>query len=152
MIISEYVEGTSNNKALEFYNPTANTLDLSAYTVELYANGATKATNTQKLTGSLAPGAVLVLVNGSAVPELKARGTVSSVTNFNGDDAIVLKKSGVVIDSFGQVGVQSMWGADVTLRRKSGIVSGDSNPNDPFSAATEWDSFPVDTFDGLGSR
>ena len=152
LMISEYVEGTSNNKALEFYNPTANTLDLSAYTVELYANGATKATNTQKLTGSLAPGAVLVLVNGSAIPGLKAKGTVSSVTNFNGDDAIVLKKSGVVIDSFGQVGVQSMWGADVTLRRKSGIVSGDSNPNDPFSAATEWDSFPVDTFDGLGSR
>ena len=33
LIISEYVEGWSNNKALEIYNPTPNTIDLSQYIV-----------------------------------------------------------------------------------------------------------------------
>lgn len=46
-------------------------------------------------------GVVLVLVNGFVVFEFKVRGIVSSVINFNGDDVIVLKKSGVVIDLFG---------------------------------------------------
>ena len=36
---SEYVEGFDNNKALEIYNPTANAIDLSEYSISRYANG-----------------------------------------------------------------------------------------------------------------
>lgn len=45
LIISEYVEGSGNNKALELYNGTGKTLDLAAYTIELYMNGATSKPN-----------------------------------------------------------------------------------------------------------
>lgn len=152
LIFSEYVEGSSNNKALEIYNPTANAIDLSAYTIELYANGGTAPNNKLALSGTLAPGATKVFVNGSAVADLKAKGTVSSITNFNGDDALLLKKNGTVVDSFGTVGVAVKWGENVTLRRKASIVAGDIDSSDSFSAANEWDSFPIDTFDGLGSR
>ena len=31
LFISEYVEGSRNNKALEIYNPTGSTIDLSQY-------------------------------------------------------------------------------------------------------------------------
>ncbi len=31
LIISEYIEGTGNNKGLEFFNPTEESIDLSAY-------------------------------------------------------------------------------------------------------------------------
>ena len=54
------------------------------------------------------------------VMTIKSKGQLENTTviNFNGDDAIVLKKSGEVIDSFGQVGARSNWGTDVTLVRK----------------------------------
>ena len=43
LFISEYVEGWSNNKALEIYNPTDEAIDLSAYMVIRYSNGSTSA-------------------------------------------------------------------------------------------------------------
>lgn len=37
-IISEYIEGSSFNKAIELYNGTNTTIDLSQYKLVLYAN------------------------------------------------------------------------------------------------------------------
>ena len=39
LFISEYVEGTRNNKALEIYNPGTTTIDLSNYRVTRWQNG-----------------------------------------------------------------------------------------------------------------
>ena len=50
LFISEYVEGWSNNKALEIYNPTSQSIDLSSYSISRYANGGTTPSTTQ-LTG-----------------------------------------------------------------------------------------------------
>lgn len=163
LFFSEYVEGSSNNKAIEIYNPTPATVDLSLYTVKLFANGAaaTAPTNTLPLTGMLAPGAVLVLANASAVAAAKPPGTItSSVANFNGDDALTLEKSGVIIDRFGQVGTDpgTAWTGggvstlDQTLRRKPGITAGDVDAGNPFDPSAQWDSFPIDTFSGLGAH
>ena len=43
LFISEYVEGSSNNKAIEFYNGTASAIDLAAgsYVFQTYSNGGT---------------------------------------------------------------------------------------------------------------
>ena len=38
IFISEYIEGWSNNKALELYNPTNAAVDLSDYRLERYSN------------------------------------------------------------------------------------------------------------------
>lgn len=164
LFFSEYVEGTSNNKALEIFNPTANAIDLSIYRVKLYANGAVVPTSTQNLSGSIAAGSTLTLVHASLTPSAVVIGTklVSSVTNFNGNDAVTLEKNGNVIDSFGQVGFNpgTAWtsGAvstlNMTLRRKSGIEQGSIPPNAPgiWDVSLEWVAFPVDTFDGLGIR
>ncbi len=72
LIISEYVEGSGNNKALEFYNSGSQVLDLSAYRVEIYFNGASAAGRSIDLSGSLAPGKTFVLANGVADPALLA--------------------------------------------------------------------------------
>ena len=40
LFFSEYIEGSSFNKALEIYNGTGAAVDLSTYSVELYSNGA----------------------------------------------------------------------------------------------------------------
>lgn len=162
LLISEYVEGSSYNKAIELYNGTGQSIDLSTYSLELYANGAATASQTLKLSGTLENGQTYVIYNGAAVEDLKSKGNLnnSTVINFNGDDALVLKKAGTIIDSFGQVGVDpgTAWGTgdtttlDHTLIRKSSIITGDTNPNDAFDPAIEWIAQPKDTFTFLGSH
>jgi hypothetical protein len=39
MFISKYVEGYTNNRAVEIYNPTSQAIDLSAYTIGRFSNG-----------------------------------------------------------------------------------------------------------------
>jgi hypothetical protein len=149
LIISQYVEGSSYNKYIELYNATSETINLSEYTLELYSNGATSASQSITLSGTLDPGAVIVLGQTATLynPDLLN----STVINFNGDDDLVLKHNGVIIDSFGQIGVREEIAKDVTLIRKSGITSGDTNPYDAYDL-NEWDSYPIDSIEGLGSH
>jgi uncharacterized protein len=161
LFFSEYIEGNSFNKALEIYNPTTQTVSLSSYAVKTYFNGGTTSNASLTLTGTLAPGAVLVLVNNSASATFKIAGSVTTtVATFNGDDAITLEKLGVVIDRFGQVGFDpgTAWTGgtistvDRTLRRLSSIKSGDNNATAVFDPSVQWVGFPIDTADGLGSH
>ncbi|MBP8107211.1 MAG: ExeM/NucH family extracellular endonuclease [Caldilineaceae bacterium] len=166
LFFSEYIEGSSNNKALEIYNGTgaAVALDGMDYTVEYYNNGASTPTNVYTLTGTIAFGDVLVLAANQAVPEVLAQADVAfafpSVTHFNGDDALVLKKAGTVIDSIGKVGERpsGQWGSgdastqDNTIVRKLTVAGGDTNPSDAYDPAGEWNGFAQDTFTYLGSH
>ena len=163
LFISEYIEGTSNNKAIEIYNGTGANITFSSgpYTIEVYTNGSATPTNTTTLTSAstVATGDVWVIANNAAnATILAAADQVTGNMNFNGDDAVVLKKNGVIIDVLGQIGFDpgTEWGtgvtstADNTIRRKVGICAGDTNGADAFDPATEYDGFAVDTFGGLG--
>ncbi|OZS78326.1 hypothetical protein CF394_06085 [Tetzosporium hominis] len=161
LIISEYIEGSSSNKAVEIYNGTGADINLSGYKMELYSNGATTATNTFNFEGMLADGATYVLYNSSATDTFKSsNGAPSAVANFNGDDALVLKNGDAVIDSLGQVGVDpgTEWAANEvttlnsTLVRKASIKAGDTNPTDAFDPSVEWDGFAIDTAEYLGTH
>ena len=150
LIISEYVEGSSFNKYIELYNPTAETLDLSEYTLETYFNGNTTASGNFALSGSLASGDVIVIGNSGAA--LVTSDLIdNSAINFNGNDVIVLRHNGTIIDSIGQIGVDSKYVEDMTIVRKSGITSGDTDPFDAYDLS-EWDQYPIDTATYLGSH
>ncbi|MCT7982955.1 DUF4347 domain-containing protein, partial [Laspinema sp. A4] len=159
LFISEYVEGSSNDKALEFYNGTGSAIDLAAggYSVQMYFNGNATATTTITLNGTVAHGSTFVLADSGANFAAIANQTNGSPW-YNGNDAIVLRKSGIVIDSIGQIGVNpdAAWsGGGVstlnrTLRRKITITTGDTNPGNTFDPSLEWIGFPIDTFSGLG--
>ena len=79
---------------------------------------------------------------------------------YNGDDAVVLRKNGVVIDAIGQVGFDpgAEWGTglvstvDNTLRRISTVCQGDPIASDAFDPALQWDGFAQDTVSGLGAH
>ncbi|ELK4802964.1 ExeM/NucH family extracellular endonuclease [Pseudomonas aeruginosa] len=162
LIISEYVEGSGNNKALEFYNSGSQVLDLSAYRVEFYFNGASAAGRSIDLSGSLAPGKTFVLANGVADPALLALASQRVEGSwFNGNDAVLLRRrGGEILDSLGQVGVNpgTTWGSgdvqtlDRSLVRKAGIRDGDSDPSDAFDPAAQWLGYPRDTFANLGQH
>lgn len=156
LFISEYVEGSSFNKAVEIYNGTGASVDLASYALAQYSNGLTTASVTLNLTGTLADGEVLVIAHASADPAILAQADLTTGAGlFNGDDALVLTRAGAVIDSFGQVGFDpgTEWpggGVDDTLRRT--VCVGDTDPSNAFDAAVGWQSFPVNTFDGLGAH
>ena len=162
VVFTEYVEGSSNNKALEISNLGQQTVDLSQqnYQLILYSNGSTSPSATQALTGTLAPRQSLVLYHANADSSFRTPGGLSSaVINFNGDDAIILKQGQQVVDSFGKLGQDpgSAWTSgsfstkDRTLRLKSGITTGDTVTNDSFPGASHnWQSFAKNTHDGLG--
>lgn len=163
LIFSEYIEGSSNNKALEIYNPTAGTVTLSDFVVRLYSNGTLNPTSSQSLTGTLAPGGFVILVNSSATTTLLTTpgAIASSVTNFNGDDAVTIERvAGGVVDRIGYAGVDpgTEWvGSGVstlnrTIRRKITITVGETAACTAFDPSVQWDGFAQDTFNGLGSR
>lgn len=163
LFISEYIEGTSNNKALEIYNGTGSTVDLASggYNIQMYFNGQLTAGLTINLTGIVSDGDVYVLSHSSAVSTILAQADQTNGSGwYNGDDAVVLRKGNVVIDSIGQVGFDpgTEWGtsltstADNSLSRKSSILSGDTNSADLFDPSQEWNGYALNTFSGLGSH
>ncbi len=163
LFFTEYIEGSSNNKALEIYNDTGAAIDLGAgsYTVQMFFNGSASAGLTINLTGSVANGDVFVLAHSSANATILAQADQTNGSGwYNGDDAVILRKGAVVIDAIGQAGFDpgNEWGTglvstwDNTLRRKSTVCQGDSNATDAFDPALEWDGYATDTFDGLGAH
>jgi len=163
LLISEVVEGSSNNKAVEIYNGTGAAVDLAAggYSLAYYFNGSTTAATTIALTGSVASGDVFVVAQSLASAAVLATADqTSSASWYNGDDAIVLTKSGTALDVVGQVGVDpgTEWGtglvstADNTLRRQADVCAGDPVGADAFDPSVEWDGFATDSFDGLGAH
>jgi len=153
LIISEYIEGSSSNKALEIFNPTGATVDLSGYQLKLYSNGGTAANTTYSMTGTLAANDVIVIGNGNAAEPLKsALDVISGVANFNGDDYVELLKDGAVVDGIGTFGIRTNWGKDVTFVRKASVIEGDSNPNDSFDASIEWNQEAKDDFSFIGAH
>ena len=163
LFFSEYIEGSSNNKALEIYNPSGAAVNLATagYTVEMYFNGVTTVGFTATLAGTVPANGTFVLAPTNAnATILAAANQQAGASWFNGDDAVLLKKAGVIVDSIGQVGFDpgTEWGsglqstADNTIRRRSNVCTGDTNSTDAFSPAVEWDGFATDTFNGLGSH
>ncbi|MCC6412807.1 MAG: lamin tail domain-containing protein, partial [Saprospiraceae bacterium] len=164
LFISEYVEGSGNNKAIEIYNPTANPILLTGvYSLRMYFNGSITASTTIALTGTIAPYDVFVVADNDSDAAILAQTDQQSTASFyNGDDAIELfnGSTSMVVDVIGQVGFDpgTEWGtglvstADNTIRRKSTVQSGDMVGNNAFVPATEWDGFANNTFDGLGSH
>ena len=193
IFISEYVEGSGNDKALELYNPTSSPITLNGvYTIERHSNGASDAVNggTLNLVGVIVPGQAFVIVNGqltdqgtsspASSPALRAMadlldGVYPAPTYMNGNDAILLKKNGVIIDIFGKSGdplhnsstdswsdafpydgsngAGAWWTKDHSLQRKFAVTRGVTvNPDPSFIVTQEWDSLPKDTWTNLGTH
>ena len=68
LFFSEYIEGSSNNKALEIYNGTGAPIDLAAggYSVQMSFNGSASVGLTINLTGTVASGDVYVVAQSAS--------------------------------------------------------------------------------------
>src|SRR5690606_36734649 len=104
IIISEMVEGSRWNKALEIATISEAPVDLSAYSIKEISNEKTVWEDTYQLEGVLNPGEVLVIVNNQASAEILALADIvtdSGIVNFNGDDVTALFLNGELVDMMG---------------------------------------------------
>jgi len=140
LFLSEYVEGTSWNKAIEIANFTGRDVDLQGYALWKITNGgdwAEGASHAFRLSGILAHGAVLVVCHGTSAPPILAACDIATTVDFaefNGDDALALARNGAIIDVIGSDGSDPGVGwsvagvpaatEDHTLRRKVDVLEG----------------------------
>ena len=164
LIISEYVEGSSNNKYIELYNPTSKAIDLSGYKLRLSANGKVSTDgeliwNTQndhQLEGTLEAGKTIVYKHKGAALNLSegVEAIESAAANFNGNDPIALFKGDVLIDLFGvpsdkhdgQTPAKD-FAKDKTFRRIASVTK----PSKVYNSE-EWESAAKNDVSGLGKR
>ena len=162
LFFSEYIEGSSNNKALEIYNPTSAAIDLVSYTVSRFNNGSASASGTLIFPAGtmIAAGDVYVIGNSNAIAAILAESDITnSITFFNGDDAIILYNNVTLdtLDAIGEIGVDpgSEWTigsggtGENTLVRKINITQG---TNDWSVGITQWDVFAQNMSDSLGAH
>ncbi len=172
LIISEYVEGSSNNKYIELYNGTGAAIDLQDYQVQKHTNGGSGGTSTATLSGSLADGSTYIIANSSSnTTILNASDMTSVIASYNGDDVVELQKDNgsgtfVIIDAIGEntgsdpgngwdvAGVTNATG-EHTLIRKSTICS----PNNSWTTSagtnttdSEWIVNNQDDFTDIGTH
>ncbi len=149
LFISEYVEGSGTNKAIELFNPTNEPIDMGNYQLVRYSNGGT-APNAVGLEGTIEAKSTFVVVldkrdpNGTGLEQpvdlaLQAKADiflcpvydVNKMMYFNGNDAVSLElaSNNQTIDLFAFVGGDmtsddSGWGSlnDTTISWISGGV------------------------------
>jgi hypothetical protein len=156
-LITEYVEGNGNNKkALEIAARVAETL--TGCKIEVFSNGATKASASWLLEGEVSFDAPLVLCTKELLEVPEARCTKQVALTFNGDDAVVLRCDDQLVDVIGEVGLKPpmQWGSDqagtanMTLRRACTVQQGDPIGSDPFEPSLEWIPAGADEYSDLG--
>ncbi|MGB1042412.1 MAG: DUF5689 domain-containing protein [Tenacibaculum sp.] len=175
LYISEYVEGSSNNKYIEIYNGTGAAVDLSKYQVWGSSNGGGwKAARQLQLTGTLADGGFFIISTDAAVDAIQNVADMKlpyeSPVHYNGDDAVALAKddgSGnyVEIDVIGTPDSDpgSAWDVagvanatkDRTLIRKSSVTQGNTDwaaSAGTDAASSEWEVKDKDDFSSIGVR
>lgn len=149
IFFSEYIEGSSYNKALEIYNGADADIDLSKITIKLYTNGGTSPYRTLSLSGTLVNGEVYVIAHDNANATILASTDLTNATVmiYNGNDVLELYYDDTLVDRIGEVGSDAYYAQDVTLVRKAEVL----NANTTFTVS-EWNNYEKDETSYLGSH
>ena len=143
LFFSEYAEGSSNNKYLEIYNPTSETISLDGYAFPSTSNapstpGEYEYWNTFTEGASIDPGSVYIIAHGSADEAILAFANQTHNYLSNGDDGYALAQGTeadyVILDVIGDFELDPGSGWEVagvangtkdhTLVRKSDVSQG----------------------------
>ncbi|MEM5567059.1 HYR domain-containing protein, partial [Psychroserpens sp. AS72] len=160
LIISEYVDGNNNDDCIEIFNGTGNDINLNAgnYTLNFYIDGSSTPTYTVPLLGVIADREVYVVCN-PFTPNADVVANQTGAFGIDGNDAIALVSNGNAVDIIGEIGIDPGTGwssgsvstSGTTLVRNLDVLQGNINT---FVAnlATEWSSYPQNTFSQLGAH
>lgn len=139
LFFSEYLEGSSQNKALEIYNPTDQTISLDGYKIQRFSNGSNQMTEQLEIVrregpNEIGPYEAIVVSNGQIeenefgavdstlyfdIADVVGSGLhATSPMYFNGNDAIaLLSPSDMPLDLIGKIGQDPIngWNPDPDL-------------------------------------
>lgn len=150
LIISKYVDGLGNNRAIELYNPTANSIELSNYYLAILENASLIATHEIVLEGTINAGETYVVVKEGAEAALLAKANlVSNKMTFDGNDTIQLRQiaNNTFIDQIYHPGNISLTMDEEVYVRKASVTSG----NRIFSQS-EWIGFVPTYLEPVGTH
>lgn len=131
LFISEYIEGDGYDKAIEIYNNSEITIDLSNVKLQKDNGGDQSFSYSLSLSGTINPHDVFVIAHNSASAEIRAKAnltTTSLVMTFNGDDQLRILNNGVEADHIGDVG---NYGENRTFVRAGQVLKGDTSLVNP---------------------
>ncbi|MCG5227560.1 ExeM/NucH family extracellular endonuclease [Acinetobacter pittii] len=116
LMFSQYVDGSSNRKGLEIYNPDGTTVNLADYEIQQFNNGGTAKTATFRLQGSLTSKQKFLVGRSELQADLGSKVNQVAALSFNGDDAVVLVYKGTPVDRFGRIGErpEAGWGTAIS--------------------------------------
>ena len=95
LFISEYIEGSSNNKAIEIANFTGETVNLNSYSLARNINSGANWGEMLQLEGQITNGGVYVISKGNADQQILNNSdqlSSADAISFNGDDPVGLFK------------------------------------------------------------
>lgn len=158
LFISEYLCSPFQDKAIELVNASNATLNLSGYSLALYANGSLQPIQVQPLSGELQPFQSYLVVHPGAQNAIQAQANLlSGICSFTGNDVIALLFNGTIIDMVGMLGqnppsgwlIGSSSTSNVDLRRSNAIGA----PNaDWMNGLLGWLIYPASNVEDLGSH
>ena len=122
LMFSQYIDGNSNKKGLEIYNPDATSVNLADYEIQQFNNGTTLKPLVFPLNGNLKSKGRFLVGHAALQTELGDKVNQVAGFTFNGDDAILLVYKGKVIDRFGRLGEQPTsggWGTTIISKANS---------------------------------
>lgn len=165
LMFTKYIEGKSNNRALEIFNGTGHDVSLKGYRLAMESNGAGGLTYGEYAFADdavIKAGGTFTVCNSNynALRDIADvtigfnNGGYANITTFTGDDAIALfAPDGHVVDLLGYESIDTNdrvdrnWGQDKTFYRKSSSYE----PSDKFRIE-EWDQHPMDYCEGYGTH
>ncbi|RQP09649.1 MAG: T9SS C-terminal target domain-containing protein [Chryseobacterium sp.] len=154
LLVTKFIEGTGNNKAIEIYNNTGYDVDLRDYslTMQLRNNqtGSYYQGNGFEMEGTLPNGSVMVLMNPkselSCMNPADARFvTAATPLTFTGVEAVSLRYKGQIVDQIGVASQSDDFAVDKSLYRNATVTQ----PSVIFDL-TQWTTHATNYCDGLG--
>ena len=156
LMITKYLEGSSNNKAIEITNKTGHPVNLNKYRLSIQFYNSTVGNyyfpDAYELEGIVQPNETFVVLNPyanfSCITNDQARFvTAAPQLTFSGSQYLELRYASTTVDAIGTKDISNA----ATLSNVSLYRSGNVNqPNSTFNLA-EWQSYPSDYCENIGS-
>lgn len=148
LLISEVIEGSGNNRAVELYNMSDEEISLDEYSLNFYVGGNESPTFSLSLEGNVInPKSTFVISHDDSDEGIKSiTDFSSSKVMFVGSEQISLNKGKKIIDLVGNIGYQSAFNEDITLVRKTNYFISRNKWEE-----YDWIRYSIDNFKYLGN-
>lgn len=154
LMITKYIEGSGNNKAIEITNKTGHAINLNKYrlSIQFYSGSNYYFPAPFELEGTIEANETIVVLNPNAnlscIKNDQARFvTAAPQLTFDGSNYIELRYMSTTVDAIGTKGVNNFSSlGNLSLYRRSDI----NQPNKTFSIS-EWETHSTDYCEGIGS-